>query len=82
MACESALQQYLDALDSADRVLRELRSYARTVGEGAREHPMMLAGGEVNSWRRFAAEAERSAIVQRQALERFLEAAMQHDRPD
>jgi hypothetical protein len=42
---------------------------------------MMLAGGEVNSWRRFAAEAERAAAVQRQALERFLEEAMNHDRP-
>lgn len=81
MACEPSLAEYFATLDAAERIFEQLRGYARMIGEGARERPMVLAGGEVNSWRRFAAEAERAAIAQNRALERFLQAAMDHDRP-
>jgi hypothetical protein len=79
MACEQPLDAYRNAITDLRSLVARLEEYANTVGASVAERPMALLSGEVNSWRRYAAEAGQAAVRQQQVLESFLEAALNHE---
>lgn len=78
MSCDGAYQQYLQAQEALTTCVARIRDYAEMAGGKLGENPMMLVGGDVASWKRYADEAERAARALRDALERYLEQAQKH----
>ena len=71
MSCQDAHTDYVDSLATLRKLCDVLDGYAHQIGEQLGERPMLLVGGEVNSWRRYAKEAEIAAQRQSAALERW-----------
>jgi hypothetical protein len=78
LSCEEARKRYRRALDAHVAATTRLREWAERYVDVAPTRPLMLVGGEMETWRRFALEAERTAQEHRDALERFVEHAIGH----
>lgn len=78
LSCEAAWIGYEQALRDLRSAIDRLERYAAKLGGSLGEHPAHLIGGELNSWKRYAAEAAAAAERQRQALDAYIEEAKDH----
>jgi hypothetical protein len=78
LSCDDARERYRRALDAHVQAATRLREWAERYVDVAPARPLMLVGGEMETWRRYALDAERTAQEHREALERFVERAIGH----
>jgi hypothetical protein len=78
VSCESAWKSYRKALRDLRATADRLEEYAAKLGGSLGENPANLIGGELNSWKRYAAEAAAAAARQRDALDAYIKEAREH----
>lgn len=78
MSCEGAWIGYEQALRDLRTATDRLERYAAKLGGSLGQNPAHLIGGELNSWKRYAAEAAAAAARQREALDAYIEEARGH----
>lgn len=78
MSCEGAWIAYEQALRDLRTATDRLERYAAKFGGTLGENPSHLIGGELNSWKRYAAEAASAAARQLDALDAYIDEAKSH----
>ncbi len=78
MSCEPSFIAYQEAHAALAGRLKSLAGFEETLGGKLGTQPMLLVGGELASWRRYAQETEIAATNLRAALDAYIAAAGDH----